>query len=430
MLRTSPWRLFNDEGNTVTDTQTVSIGSTIEQDRETEQRLVQAARDMHDEIVSYSEAAQELTHIPEALHRRFEEAGFYRMYIPRAHGGLEVTPMVFFRVVQEIARADMGMAWCFCLSANHALMFANWFPEEIHAEVYDGGDFRAASMYAPSARATPVEGGWELTGTVNYCSGIPYSTYFIGQCMLPGKAEDGGPRIGLYIAPRESFEILDDWGNMLGLNSSGSNSIRFDGSFLPSRFMVEDANLVDYAFDGDSPGSRAYGNPMYSARHMSSFGIALAALCVGGAYGALDEFESQMRARKTTVPPFIPRTEDPDFLRYFGGAIVKLATAEAATFKALEMWLDAARDNVSGVASFTAHHDNVLGGIGREVMLQAWEVVEKDLYRTVGSAASKRGERFERIFRDLAQAAGHRNPQLRDFTFRLIGAGALEVSGK
>jgi 3-hydroxy-9,10-secoandrosta-1,3,5(10)-triene-9,17-dione monooxygenase len=410
----------------MTDIRTAGAVRTREDEVALEDRLVQAARDMREEIMAHSVEADEVTHIPEKLHRMFEDAGFYLMYIPRAHGGLEVTPAVFFRVVQELARADMAIAWCFCLSANHALMFANWFPEEIHEEVYNGGDFRAASMYAPTAKATPVEGGWELTGVVNYCSGIPHSTYFIGQCILPGKAEGGGPRMGLYIAPKGSYEILDDWGNMLGLNSSGSNSIRFDGSFLPSKFMVEDANLIDYAFDGDSPGSRAYGNPMYSARHMSSFGLALAALCLGGAYGALDEYAEQMHSRKTTVPPFVPRTEDPDFLRYYGGAQVKLATAEAATFKALELWLEAANDNVAGIAAFSPATDNLLGGIGREVIIQTWEVVERDLYRTIGSGASKRGERFERIFRDMAQAAGHRNPQLRDFTYRLIAADALK----
>lgn len=414
----------------MTDTQLAGGTALTEQDQALEERLVGAARDMREEIMACSTEADELTHIPEALHRKFEDAGFYRMYIPREHGGLEVTPVVFFKVVVEIARADMGIAWCFCLAANHALMFANWFPEEIHAEVYNKGDFRAASMYAPTAKATPVDGGWELSGVVNYCSGIPYSTYFIGQCILPGKAEGGGPRVGLYIAPQGSYEILDDWGNMLGLNSSGSNSIRFENAFLPARFMVEDANLIDYAFVGDSPGSRAYGNAMYSARHMSSFGLALAALCVGGAYGALDEYAEQMRSRKTTVPPFVPRTEDPDFLRYYGGALVKVTTAEAATFKALEMWLEAAHDNVSGVAPFTSERDNLLGGIGREVMLQAWDVVEKDLYRTIGSSASKKGERFERIFRDVAQAAGHRNPQLRDFTFRLIATQALGLTTK
>ncbi len=391
-----------------------------------EEALVQTARDMRDEIISYSVEGQEVTHIPEGLHRRFEEVGFYKMYIPRAHGGLEVSPTTFFRVVLEISRADMGIGWCFCLSANHALMLANWFPAEIHAEVYDNGDFRAASMYAPTVTATPVDGGYELDGVVNYCSGIPWSTYFLGQARLPGKTAEGRPRVALYIAPADTYEVLDDWGNMMGLNSSGSNSIRFDKAFLPARFLVEDADLMDYAFDGDSPGSAAYGNSMYSARHGSSFALALGVLCVGGALGALDEYAAQMTTRKITIPPFVMRADDPDFQRYYGGAIVKLATAEAAVFHALGQWEQAARDNVAGVAPFTGAMDNLLGGIGREVMLQAWEVVETDLYRTIGASASKKGERFERIFRDMAQAAGHRNPQLRDAAFKLVALDALK----
>ncbi|GLI26545.1 hydroxylase [Agromyces rhizosphaerae] len=407
----------------MTDTATLRI-SDVDDALGLEARLVQTARELRDEIRDASAEGQRVTHIPEALHRRFEEAGFYRMYIPRAHGGLEVSPTTFFKVVQEIARADMGIGWSFCLSANHALMLANWFPAEIHEEVYNGGDFRAASMYAPTVKATPVDGGYEIDGVVNYCSGIPYSTYFLGQCILPGRNEDGSPRLGLYLAPAGTYEILDDWGDMLGLNSSGSNSIRFEKSFLPGRFMVEDANLMDFAFDGDSPGSAAYGNAMYSARHGSSFALALGVLCIGGAYGALDEYASQM-SRKITIPPFCLRSEDPDFQRYYGGAIVKLATSEAAVYHALERWEEAARDNVAGVAPFSPALDNLLGGIGREVMLQAWEVVEQDLYRTIGASASKKGQRFELIFRDMAQAAGHRNPQLRDAAFKMVALDAL-----
>lgn len=397
----------------------------IEDPKLLEERLLAAVRGISGEILASAREGQELTHIPPSIHQRFEEIGLYRMFIPRVHGGLEVSPITFFKVVIEIARADMGTAWCFCLSANHALMVANWFPEAIHSEVYDRGNFRAASMYAPTAKATPVEGGYELEGVVNYCSGIPYSTYFLGQARLPGTTEDGRPRVGLYLAPAATYEILDDWGNTLGLNSSGSNSIRFEKAFLPERFMVEDADLIDYAFDGHSPGSEAYGNSMYSARHNSSFALALGALCVGGALGALDEYRHAMETRKITIPPFSPRTEDPDFQRYYGGAIVKIATGEAAVLRAFEMWTEATERNVSGEEPFSAALDNLLGGIGREVMLQMWEVVEKDLYRTIGASASKKGERFELVFRDMAQAAGHRNPQLRDFAFRLVAQDAL-----
>lgn len=384
------------------------------------ERLVQAAKDMRGELVARAENVERDTFYDSEVHRRFQEIGFYRMLIPEAQGGLEVDLATFYRVVIELARADMSTAWCFCLSANHALMFGNWFPREIHDEVYDGGRLIAASMYAPTTRATPVDGGWKLEGTVNYCSGIPYSTHFIGQCVLPGTNADGSPRMGLYVAPKDAYSRLDDWGNMLGLNGSGSHSIVFDDAFLPARYVVEDVNLADYGFDGHSPGSRAYGNPMYSGRHMSSFGIGVAALTIGGDYNALDEYENVMRTRKTPLPPFVPRTEDPDFLRWYGSRLVKLHVAEAALFHALDCWMDAARANVAGTETFTAATDNLLGGIGRELVLQAWEAVDRDLYRTVGASASKHGERFERVFRDLAQAVGHRNPQLKEPTYRLI----------
>ncbi|GGA64792.1 hypothetical protein GCM10011490_14230 [Pseudoclavibacter endophyticus] len=392
-----------------------------------EQQLIQAARDLHDEIVAQAPSIETRTFYTEELHAKFDEAGFYRMLIPRAHGGLEVSPATFYRVVVELARADMSTAWCFCLSANHALMFANWFPAEIHAEVYNGGDFRAASMYAPTVTATPVEGGWRLDGTVNYCSGIPYSTYFIGQCILPGERPTGDPRVGVYVAPRDLFTRLDDWGNTLGLNGSGSHSIRFDSAVLPDRFLVEDADLVEYAFDGDSPGSAAYGNPMYSGRHMSSFAFGIAAIMVGAGYGALDEYERLMRERKTTLPPFVLRLEDPDFQRWYGSALVKLEVAKGAFFSAVDQWLEATRKNVSGEAPFTPAYDNLLGGIGREVIVQVWEAFDRELYRTVGSSASKKGQRFEQIFRDLAQGIGHRNPQLKEPSYRMIAMGALGI---
>lgn len=392
-----------------------------------EKRLVQTARDMREELIATQPETEKLTYYPERIHQKFEEAGFYRMLIPKAHGGLEVTPSTFFKVVLEIGRGDMSAAWCFALAANHALMFANWFSEEIHEEVFDGGDFRAASMYAPTAKAEPTDGGYLMNGVVSYCSGTPYSTYFIGQCMLPGKNNDRSPRLGLYVAPRSTFTMLDDWGHMHGLNGSGSHSIKFDNAFLPERFLIEDVNLLTYAFDGHSPGSRAYGNPMYSGRHMSSFGLGIAVVVLGGAYNILDEYENQLRSRKTPLPPFVPRTEDPDFQRWYGSALAKISTAEAAVFHALDRWLALAEQNIESPGAFTAREDTILGCIGREVIIQVWEAVEHDLFRTAGSSIMKQGERFERLFRDMSQAASHQNPRLREPTYRVLARDVLGV---
>jgi hypothetical protein len=42
-----------------------------------------------------------------------------------------------------------------------------------------------AETVEPSVRATRENGGHRLEGAVAYCSGIPYSTYFMGQAMPP-----------------------------------------------------------------------------------------------------------------------------------------------------------------------------------------------------------------------------------------------------
>ena len=393
----------------------------IEDPAELEARLVASAMALREDLIAAAPEAEKLTHIPPHIERKLEDAGLYRMFIPREHGGLEVAPSTFAKVVIEIAKGDMGMAWNFCLAANHALMLANWFPVEIHEEVYDGGLFKAASMYAPTFTAEPVDGGWTLNGVVNYCSGIPYSTHFIGQARLPGKQENGAPRVALVLAPADTFEILDDWGRTLGLNASGSNSIKFDNAFLPSKYLIEDADLTFYNFtDGESPGSAAYGNPYYNARHMSSFAMMLGMITVGAAWGALDEYASLMVTRKTTVPPFIQRTLDPDFQRYYGAAKVQILKGEYAI---RETWLEwerlATTSNGAGGNIFDDQADNLIGCVGRDVMLDMWDVVQ-ELYKTIGSAASTKGERYERIFRDMAQAAGHRNPQLKDMAYRFI----------
>jgi hypothetical protein len=53
--------------------------------------------------------------------------------------------------------------------------------------------------------------------------------------------------------------------------------------------------------------------------------------------------------------------------------------------------------------------------------------VEQHLFRTIGASAVKSGQRFERLFRDLATSAAHRNTQLRDEFWRQLGAIELGV---
>jgi 3-hydroxy-9,10-secoandrosta-1,3,5(10)-triene-9,17-dione monooxygenase len=127
------------------------------------------------------------------------------------------------------------------------------------------------------------------------------------------------------------------------------------------------------------------------------------------------------------LPPFGPRFENADFQRWYGAAFVKLQTAEAAMMRCAELHMEACRRNAAGTEPYTWGVDARLAAIAREAMVQCWEAIEQHLFRTIGASAIRRGQRFERLFRDLATSAAHRNTQLRDDFWRQLGAIELGV---
>lgn len=379
--------------------------------------LVNRAIALRAELVANQARAEELTHYSEQMHHKFLEARFYDMFVPKRYGGLEVPPRVFFDVVKELARGDLGSAWCFTLVANHALHVASWFDEQVQARVFGDGNFRASSVAAPTVRARRVEGGYLLNGVVDYCSGITYATYFLGQAMV--EQEDGTPpRMALFLAPRATFQPLGNWGDSLGLKATASESIRFTDAFIDSALVLEDTDMINVSVKGGSVGSRLHGNPMYAGRGLATFTISLAALAVGGGFSALDEFERIMRTRKTPLAPVVPRLVDPDYQRYYGAAYTKLKTAEAALSGVIAQHMEYCQQTVDGTREYTFADDWTLAGVVREVVIGVWDTVENDLVRPVGASAMRQGQRFEQIFRDLAMVLVHRNPMLRDQSFR------------
>jgi 3-hydroxy-9,10-secoandrosta-1,3,5(10)-triene-9,17-dione monooxygenase len=393
----------------------------------TREEMIARAVELRPRLIADQEATERRTYYSQEMHEAFLAAGFYHLYVPRRYGGYEFDVPTYVRVVREIARGCVSTAWCVGLAMNHALMVGSWWPQEAQDEIFAGGDFRCSSVAAPVGRAARTDQGWEINGQVAFASGTPYSTFYMGQAILPSpedaSAEDLPPQL-LFVAPRGEWEMLDDWGDMLGLKGSGSQSIRFDGTRIPLSWGFE-GSMLDVDVGGGAPGSRLHGNPMYSGRAVSIFTISLAAVTIGAAYNALDEYERLMRERKTPLPPFIPRIKDPDYQRWYGRALTHIATAEAATLHVAERHMELCRRNVEDGVPYTFGDDMLLAGIAREAMLMCWRVIDDDLWQTVGANVARDGERMTRVFRDMAVAAAHRNLQLRDMFYGDIGRAAL-----
>ncbi|MCO6010878.1 acyl-CoA dehydrogenase family protein [Actinoallomurus purpureus] len=385
--------------------------------------LVRRARELRPRLVELQADTEERTYYSPETHQAFEAAGLYRIYVPRRYGGHEFDALTFVQVLIELARGCASTAWCFGLAAAHALQVASYFDERTQAEVFgDGREFRAASVAAPDVDARREEGGWRLDGTVGYCSGIPYSTHFLGQAVperTPPEGIEGN--LLLFLAPRDQWTMLHDWGDQLGLRGSGSHSIVFEGGRVPDHYVLERTNMMDVDVSGGTPGLRLHGNPLYAGRNLGLFSMTLAAVTVGAGYNALDEYERLARTRKTSLPPPVPRHTDPDYQRWLGTANVQLATAEAALLRCAQMHRELCERAGSGGDPFGFEEDQHLAAIGREVMVQVWETAERNIFRSAGARVMVRGARMERLYRDLSMIVSHRNTGFRDPVHRLLG---------
>jgi 3-hydroxy-9,10-secoandrosta-1,3,5(10)-triene-9,17-dione monooxygenase len=394
----------------------------------TPKELIARAAALRPMLVERQAEVEERTYYAEDVHRELQKAGVYRTFVPRRYGGYEFDVPTFARIGIELARGCPSSAWCCLLASNHALHVGSFFPERTQAEAFGDGDFRAPAVTAPIGVAQRTSDGWELTGSVAYCSGAPYSTHYMGQAIMPD--EHGGPsgQQLMFLAPRSEWEMVEgSWGDLLGLKGSGSHTLRFDRGRVPSHFVLEDTLMVniDVSNPANVPGVELHGNPLYGGRTMGLFTITLAAIMVGAVYNALDEYERQLHAKKTALPPFVPRREDPDYQRYFGAAMAKIATAEAALLQACHQHMEHCRRAAEEGVPYSYGADMLVGCIAREVMVMSWETMQADVFRTSGSSASRHGERLERIYRDLSMGNSHRNTLLRDFAYREVARARL-----
>lgn len=343
-------------------------------------------------------------HYGEDIHREFVKAGFSRVLQPRRFGGYEFDLTTFFRLVMTISRGDPGTGWCFSLGAGHALPMAAYFGEQAQAEVFGpDGEFRAPHRnQGGRGRAVKVDGGYRVSATFDYCSGIPYSTHLMATTLEQAAS---GPRQVVVVIPRDQYTILDDWGNgaTLGMQGSGSNSVEVDDVFVPDHLAVP-YDWVEHV--GPTPGTQLHGNPMYIGRLMGFYTGEVVSVAVGTARAALDEFEQIARTKKTLKPPQVLRFEHHDTQRTFGLALTMTDAAEAIVRQAGAQYTELAERDAAGGPPFTAREDMRIRGLMHQAGRLAAESVEL-LFHNAGSSAARHGQRMQRYFREISMFRGH-----------------------
>jgi len=206
------------------------------------QPTVRAAAAMHDVLRSHREEIEREQRMPPALVAQMCEAGLYRMTIPRALGGLELDPLTFVRSVEVLSEAVGSVGWNVC-NANVGKLVTLGLPQEGVEELYGK---RADAIIAGTAvpgggTATPVPGGYRVTGRWSFGSGCHEASWMLGSFQVIG--DDGQPirhpesntPFWRGVFAKEEIEIVPGSWDVTGLRGTGSFDWTVKDVFLPER---------------------------------------------------------------------------------------------------------------------------------------------------------------------------------------------------
>ena len=347
----------------------------------------------------------------DAIHARLLRGGFYRILQPTMFGGLGTDCETYIRVIMRLSQGHPAAGWCYTLASSHALILGSCFSESVQRELFGAdGDFRAAYAAGPAGvpKFERQQGGYAVTGLWPFASGIPVSNHFLGGAVIPN--EGGELHAIVFVVAKDKLSVQSDWGGdaVMGMQGSGSNSVRLANVFIPDRHIAPSpiVRLSTENLPDGTPGTRLHGDGLFLGLIYGWFSCEFAAILAGTARAACSEYDRQLRTKPSFADPTRMRMEEPEFQRLYGEALCRADAAEALALGATRLYADQCRRWAEDRVPVRAEDSLQVWGISREGCRAACEAVEM-LFHSIGASVVRRGERLQRYFRDVQMYRVH-----------------------
>lgn len=198
--------------------------------------LLDAARALLPRILAERDRIETGRRLPEDLTRELARRGFFRIFLPKAYGGLDLEPTEGLEVLEELGRADASVAWCVWNGNTHWII-AQLSPtgvKEVHGDI----DVVTANSTRASGRAEAVAGGFRVNGRWSLVSGCELGTWMVLLCVVheggkPRLAPSGAPETRFVVLPASTCQIVDTW-TVGGLRGTGSHDVVVSDQFVPA----------------------------------------------------------------------------------------------------------------------------------------------------------------------------------------------------
>ncbi|MFJ8260408.1 flavin-dependent monooxygenase [Rummeliibacillus sp. NPDC094406] len=230
------------------------------------------------------EADENATISPNVIRVMIEE-GINKLILPKEYGGPQIDFKTFSDMVKTVGYYNLSAAWLTYFFSVHNAWVAFLPKHRMDEIVYDGG--LVADIFAPVGKIEKCDGGFIISGTWNYVSGINYSEWISVGARYQFDDEDEPESLGLCMNTSE-LNVTKDW-DSLGLRGTGSHTVSIENVFVPDdmviRFSKVAQNRKPFKLEVDED-YLYYNVPFYNAFYMG-----FASMCLGAAQRVLDEFK-------------------------------------------------------------------------------------------------------------------------------------------
>jgi 3-hydroxy-9,10-secoandrosta-1,3,5(10)-triene-9,17-dione monooxygenase len=258
--------------------------------------MVARAKALVPQLRDRAAKTEELRRLPPETERDLHDTGLFRIVQPKRVGGSELDYVALVDCAEALGQGDASAAWNFANLASHHWMLA-MFDKRAQDLIWskDVNALIASSFIFPAGRARKVEGGYRLSGSWPFSSGVDSSEWNMLASVVSSDDEADGIEYRLFLLPKNDYRIIDTW-HSSGLRGTGSNDVEVDDAFVAESMTVAVSDLTG----GPTPGSAANPNALYALPVFSLFPYVLSGVAVGNAQACLDDYVDVARHRAST----------------------------------------------------------------------------------------------------------------------------------
>ncbi len=360
-------------------------------------KVVALARGMRDIVRAEAGESERIRTLTPAIVDEMWATGLMSAFNPVVAGGVEPSFAEMIETWIEMAWQDGSFGWIGIANLPSSFAAATYLSDEGFAEVFTahGNRVTLGGQFFPNGQGIVVEGGYRLTGSWSFGSGIGHSEYIAAGFLPMDDGEvrwvaDGLPDMQVAVLPREDISFNDGW-FVQGLKGTGSYDYSAKDVFVPEgrTFPL----FVREPRRGSSPATRMGLLPVTAAGHAS--------WALGVSKSMLDDV-AELAATKFRMSDMAALASRPTFQK---GLAYHVAAWRAARLLVLDAFTTAEAAVASGQElTPTLRAD-----------MRAAAVFATDTARScaewahlvAGTTAIREGSRFERAFRDMYTGTQH-----------------------